>query len=289
MNAASDNVVWVIVEGGAPYLYRSTDRGTTWQQRAIPPGNFPRAEVSFVDDLHGWFATGGVPETQCNGAGTSVWRTSDGGETWQQVASVDWQHQTPGSISYRQCKQGLSFVDTMHGFLGGADPNSGPTIYATADGGLTWAHSALPDPPGFTTQSGGFTLTSGLVRGFGKTLLLPASGMRVATQMPAEYVFRSVDGGATWSYLATTGVGLYDVIFVSESRWLKIVSYHSALETTDAGSTWHGFASDYEQAAPIPALFAFGSPLVGYGTVRGSIERTVDGGHHWTVITTPGT
>jgi glycosyltransferase involved in cell wall biosynthesis len=64
------------------------------------------------------------------------------------VASVDWQHQVLGGIGYGQWKEGLSFVDAMHGFLGAWDPNHRPTIYATADGGFTWASSTLPDPPG---------------------------------------------------------------------------------------------------------------------------------------------
>jgi photosystem II stability/assembly factor-like uncharacterized protein len=33
----------------------------------------------------------------------------------------------------------------------------------------------------------------------------------------------------------------------------------------------------------------FGDANVGYATVRGSIQRTTDGGAHWTAIKTPGT
>jgi photosystem II stability/assembly factor-like uncharacterized protein len=280
VNAPSSNVVWVLIQG---LLFRSTDRGNTWQQRPIPPGNFPRPEISFIDDQQGWLATGGVPETQCNGAGTTVWHTSDGGSTWEQVASVG-----PGAIAYRQCKGGLSFVDAMHGLLGASDPNSRPTIYRTSDGGHAWAPSTLPDPPGFITLGAGDTLSPGLAKGFGKTLLIPAWGMQPGAQMESEYIFRSMDGGATWSFLATGGQGINNVTFVTESRWLKISNDGSALETTDSGKTWHSYPSDYQDAAGVPSVFAFGDPLVGYGTVRGGIRRTVDGGVHWTLIKTPG-
>ncbi len=286
LSPPSSTVVWVLVERS--YLYRSLDRGNSWQQRPIPPGNFPNPEISFIDDQQGWFATGGVPETQCNGAGTVVWHTADGGNTWQQVASVDWQHQAAGGIGYGQCKEGLSFVDAMHGFLGAWDPNRQPTIYATADGGHTWFPSTLPDPPGFVTQGGGFALRPGLVKGFGKTLLIPAWGMQEGAQMETEYVFRSVDGGATWTYVATVGQGINNVTFVTESRWLRIFNNASALETTDAGRTWHSYPSDYQDAAGVPSVFVFGDPRVGYGTVRGGIRRTVDGGLHWVMIKTPG-
>jgi photosystem II stability/assembly factor-like uncharacterized protein len=259
-----------------------------WQQRPIPPGNFPRAEISFIDDRQGWLTTGGVPETQCNGAGTAVWHTSDAGTTWQQVASVDWQHQVPGGIGYRQCKEGLSFVDAMHGLLGASDPNSRPTIYRTADGGHTWAPSTLPNPPGFVTLGAGDALTPGLAKGFGKTLLLPAWGMQPGAQVETEYIFRSVDGGATWTYIAIGGQGINNVTFVTESRWLKLPNSGNGFETTDAGKTWHSYPSDYQSAAGVASVFAFGDGLVGYGTVRGGIRRTVDGGLHWTWIKTPG-
>ena len=97
LSVPSSDVLWVLLEN--QYLYRSTDRGTSWQQQPVPPGNFPHPEISFVDDHNGWMATGGVPETQCNGAGTSVWRTSDSGTTWRLVASV-----TEGAPAFRQCK-----------------------------------------------------------------------------------------------------------------------------------------------------------------------------------------
>ena len=281
LNAPSSYVVWALVE--STFLYRSTDRGSTWQQRPVPPGNFPHPEISFIDDHQGWFATGGVPETQCNGAGTTVWHTSDAGTTWRQVASVG-----PGSSAFRQCKEGLSFVDGMHGFLGAWDANSAPTIYRTADGGITWAPSTLPDPPGFVTQGGGFALRPGLVKGFGNTLLIPAWGMQPGAQMESEYIFRSVDGGASWTYLASAGQGINNVTFLTESRWLKISTDGSALETTDAGKTWHSYASDYQDAAGVSSVFVFGDSLVGYGTVRGGIRRTVDGGLHWALIKTPG-
>jgi photosystem II stability/assembly factor-like uncharacterized protein len=55
------------------------------------------------------------------------------------------------------------------------------------------------------------------------------------------------------------------------------------------GATWHAFTFDYSQAAPIAPEIVFGDPLVGYATVRGAIQRTVDGGAHWTQLKTPGT
>ncbi len=287
LSAPSGEVVWALVADSL--LFRSSDGGNNFEQRNMPPQQvLPKPEISFVDALNGWLATGGSPETQCNGAGDAIWRTTDGGATWQKIASVDYPQTSGSGIALSQCKQGLSFVDATHGFLAAWDPDHRPTIYRTSDAGLTWARSTLPDPPGFVTQPGGFSLRAGLVRRFGDVLLLPASGMQDGASQESEYVFRSTDGGARWTFLATTGNAIGNLVFVSATRWLKIDNDSSGQETTDAGRTWHSFVTDYSNAAGVATTFVFADGNVGYGSVRGGIQRTIDGGAHWAIIETPG-
>jgi photosystem II stability/assembly factor-like uncharacterized protein len=155
--------------------------------------------------------------------------------------------------------------------LAARDKNSLPTVYRTADGGKRWTSTRLTDPPGFTTQGGGIALLAGMPRWFGATVLMPVSGVVDGTLR--VYVYRSQDSGATWSYLAnipSTGVS-----FVTDTRWLRFVS--PLEETTDSGATWHSFASDYSQAAGVVPYAVFADPSIGYATVRGQIQRTLDG------------
>jgi photosystem II stability/assembly factor-like uncharacterized protein len=287
LSAPSADILWVYFSQGL--LFRSTDRGDTWMQRSLPTQSLSSsANVTFVDDQHGWLSTGGSPETQCNGDGTAIWQTADGAATWTQVASVGGTAPGSSGIAYTQCKGILSFVDLTHGFLTAWDDNHAPTIYRTSDGGHTWKGVTLPDPPGFATQPGGFSLQVGSVRGFGTTLLVPAYGMNAATGQPAGYVYESVDGGATWAYLAAIPPP-NSVAFVTVSRWLEVQNDTGGSETTDSGKTWHAFPNDYSDAAGVASTFMFGNDRVGYGTVRGAIHRTIDGGTHWTNIKTPGT
>jgi photosystem II stability/assembly factor-like uncharacterized protein len=281
VSAPSADVVWVLADTG---LFVSEDRGGTWQQRSLPPSPAPKAEISFVDDHQGWFASGGVPETQCNGAGTEIWQTSDGARSWQLITSVDYEHLGGGGIGIRQCKEGLSFLDTTHGFLGAWDPNSRPTVYRTADGGRNWTGSTLPDPPGFVTLGAGDALRAGLVKPFGATLLVPAWGMQPDAQMETEYIFRSLDGGASWTYLATAGAGVDNVTLVTASRWLKLSNSQASFESTDGGKTWHAYTTDYQVISDDPSVFSFPDSQVGYGTANGEIRRTIDGGTHWVLI-----
>jgi photosystem II stability/assembly factor-like uncharacterized protein len=282
LSAPSTNVLWVLMEG--QYLYRSTDRGNTWEQRPLPASFLGalQSEISFVSDSEGWLSTVGSPETQCNAQTVGIWHTTDAGATWQSLGSK--------GIADSQCKSGLSFVDPNRGFLDAWDDNHAPVVYRTADGGQTWtASTPLPDPPGFKTTGSGMTLHAGLVHAFGSTLLLPAFGQQSGAQV--LYAFRSPDGGATWTYLARSPNQDGTIAFVTASRWIQLIGPGQSIETSDAGARWHPYGSDYSQAAPVAADFVFGDPLVGYATVRGSISRTVDGGLHWdwTSVRSPGT
>jgi photosystem II stability/assembly factor-like uncharacterized protein len=280
LSAPSTNVIWALVD--YRYLYRSIDRGASWEQRPLPPapGGFPQPEISFVSDQEGWLSTGGSPETQCNAESVGIWHTQDAGATWQLLGSK--------GVANSQCKDGLSFVDANRGFVDAWSTMYAPVIYRTTDGGRTWTGSLpLQGPPGFkTTISTGITLRAGLVRAFGSTLLLPAFGQQ--SGVDTQYVLRSTDGGATWAYLAGKSRD-GALAFVTASRWLQVIGPGQTLETADAGRSWHLYPSDYSQAAPVAPEIDFADSLVGFATVRGGISRTVDGGLHWTTIQTPGT
>ena len=267
-----NNVVWGLI--ASILLFRSSDAGSSWEQRPLPPSDrgLTNPEISFVDDREGWLLTTGSPATQCQSQAMAIWHTTDAGAMWQLVNA--------SGVAEAQCKRGLSFVDETHGFFAAWDQSHAPVIYRTADAGRTWSASRpMPDPPGFATQPGGITLTPGRVRAFGSTLLVTAG----------SYVFRSTDGGASWTYLATTPHTATSIAFVTASRWLELIVPSQHAETVDAGASWHPYASDYSQAAPIAPDVVFADSKVGYATVRGGLNRTVDGGAHWNVLHTPGT
>lgn len=277
LSAPSGAVVWALVAGSR--LFRSTDRGGTWSERALPP-QVPNTEVSFADDRVGWLASLGSPATQCAFQSVRLWRTTDAAATWTLLPA--------SGIGNAQCKEELSFADLSHGFLSAWDPDHPPVVYRTTDGGATWRASApLPDPPAFATRPGGFTLRAGTIRAFGPALLVEASGQ--SGGHARRFAFGSTDGGASWTYIATAPDALDELVFVTAARWLQIVPGGASRETTDGGRTWHAYTSDYSQAAPIAPRVVFGDGQVGYASVRGGIQRTLDGGAHWARIATPGT
>ena len=270
LSAPSGTVVWAFVAGTR--LFRSSDRGDTWTERSLPTG-LANVEVSFASDTNGLLLSAGTAAAQCQTQTVTIWRTTDGAGTWQQLA--------PAGIADARCKGRLASADTTHAFFTASTPSDPVVIYRSADGGATWtASTPLPAAPGNTAV---FAIP-GRPKAFGSVVLLDASGGQ-----QSKDVFRSTDGGATFSFASKVPTFDGTVAFVSAMRWLQIATSNSSQETTDGGVSWHAFTTDYSQAAPIAPDIVFGDATVGYATVRGAIQRTTDGGAHWTTLKTPGT
>jgi len=268
LSAPSANVVWALV--ASTRLFLSTDRGDTWKEQK-QPAQTTDALVSFIDDHEGWLATLGSPTAACQTQSFALSHTADAGATWSAL--------TVTGIPPAQCKNTMTFRDPTNGLVTAYDGTTAPVVYRTTDGGRTWSSGQpVPQAPG---SSGGLTVVS--VKVFGSVAVADVTGQA------KHYAYRSSDGGTTWTY-ANTAPNQQDVIaFVTATRWLQISSPGNSKETTDGGATWHAFTTDYQQAAPVPPVITFGDAQVGYATVRGAIQRTVDGGAHWSAIRTPGT
>src|SRR2546425_1054859 len=167
----------------------------------------------------------------------------------------------------------------------------GSRLFRSLDRGVSWDERGIPAAArlgeiAFAAPGAGIVLRPGKVRGFGSTLLLDEIAQR--TSGGAEFAYRSTDGGAGWTYASTAPFPM-PIAFVTATRWLQIQPPGDSRETTDGGATWHAYTTDYQQAAPVAPEIVFGDANVGYATVRGALQRTVDGGAHWTQLRTPGT
>jgi photosystem II stability/assembly factor-like uncharacterized protein len=274
--APSTNVVWVLVANSV--LFRSTNQGTTWEQRGLPMQSVGRHAISFINDSEGWFLAQGSPETQCNGALAVVLHTTDGGAQWKELSS----------LPQAQCKDYIYFYDSTHGFVTAWDDSHRPTIYRTSDGGKTWSGSTLPDPPDFKTGPGGLTLRAAIFKRFGNTLYVEAWGSQDGDIPNRQYMFRSTDNGASWSWLMK--IPSRYIAMVSESRWLQLIWPGQSMESINSGQQWHPYASDFSSDTPVGGpQIVFADSQVGYAEGRGALQRTVDGGLHWERIATPGT
>jgi len=272
LSAPSGTVVWALVAGTR--LFRSSDRGDTWTEGSLPAGVL-NAEVSFADDTNGLLLSAPSAAPDCQSQTVSLFKTTDGTKSWQKLAA--------SGITNDFCKRFPASVDATHAYLAANKPGTNAVIYRTADGGASWTASApLPIPPSLANQQTSISVT-GRPRAFGSVVLVDGAGGQ-----QTKAIFRSTDGGATFSY-ASTAPSFSPVAYVTATRWVLIGPPGQSMETTDGGVSWHAFTTDYSQGAGIAPDIAFGDASVGYATVRGAIQRTTDGGAHWTTIKTPGT
>ena len=271
LSAPSADVVWALI--GGRRLFLSADHGQTWVERSMPkaPGGSEATEISFVDDTYGWLTT-------CGRSTTLLWKTTDGARTWHTVSS---------GFPPDQCVLGLSFVDRSRGFISYRVDYSPPAIFTTRDGGDTWNGARIENPPGFVAGQPAYQFAALHIVRLGSAYYLAAHGSLPDGEV--GWVFRSTDAGAIWTYLATTPYPADSLGFVTATRWVQLIVPGQSVETMDSGHSWHAYASDYSQAAPVAPQVVFADPKIGYATARGSIQRTTDGGLHWTALTTPGT
>src|SRR5712691_1771981 len=202
LSAPSGTVVWALVAGSR--LFRSSDRGDTWVERSLPTG-LANVEIAFADDRVGFLLSTGSPATQCQTQTVTIWRTTDGAGTWQQLA--------PSGIADAMCKRGLGSSDATHAFFTTTSPNAGSLIYRSADAGASWtASAAVPIPPNLASHGASFVSITGRPRAFGSVVLV--DGLNGQT----KDVFRSTDGGATFTYASTVAAD-GSVASVTATRW----------------------------------------------------------------------
>lgn len=125
---------WAVGSGGR--IVHTFDGGATWyKQRSGTTADL--SQVRFVDPRHGW-AIGVVPDPNGSStpSGSRVLRTTDGGDTWDEVPGI------PPSWIPRS----VAFTSATDGWMDGADDSSYQNaMYRSSDGGQTWSVYTFPN------------------------------------------------------------------------------------------------------------------------------------------------
>jgi photosystem II stability/assembly factor-like uncharacterized protein len=224
-----------------------------------------------------------------------VWTTNDSGATWT-YGSIDTSVVSGQAFSPYY----LNFADAQHGwlmiFLGGGMNHAYVALFMTIDGGATWTD--ILDP---------YTVND--IQSFSKTGMVfvdPQTGWLTRDAQgvdPTPHIFRTTDGGVTWTRLdlpAPADVpNLYDSYSCSSysPNAFSALSVTIAMEcldndtfkiekdyayfTSDGGITWKTY--------PLPADYTLGEGLYFFTPQNGlalgrKIYKTTDGGQTWKFI-----
>lgn len=249
---------WAVTHQGQ--VFTTDSGGAIWTRISALPELTCAGQIEFINDKDGWVR-------EC----LSVWRTRDGGITWQKMLSVS----TPGVAGQ---PTGMSLIDANTVVVSG----SGGQIYLTKDGGETWKIQALFGGKGvdysdvwFVDQKHGWIT--------GRQVMIAGESVR-------PLLFETIDGGESWKQLSVDHEILpSSVCFVDNEGWLagskRIVNGNSIrlegmlLHTTDGGNSW-----EHVQLGPSEPFLTevrFADKEHGWVIGRDTLFRTDDSGKTW--------
>ena len=265
----------------APKLFKSTDGGASW--RVASSGLFANAADPYT--VGSLVIDPQDPNTLYAGSAADgpggIFKSTDGGANWS--ASGDG---LPGTAI-----KALA-IDPRNPNTLYAAPRRG--IFKSTDGGVSWS-----------------AVSSGLPTDFYGNGLVPIVYLAIDPQnpdtvyastatcmpcTPTSGVFKSMDGGASW-----TGSGLASSILVNPDYSVPLVlainpinpntvyagTYDGIVKSLDAGGNWN--ASNTGLTAGQIDSLTIDPQNAGafFATSQGKVLRTADGGAHWSEIYTP--
>ncbi len=231
----------------------SFSNAQSWTQLSIPESPSRYDDVFFLDENLGWAA---------DGAGASVYKTTDGGQTWNRQLTTD-------SDYFRN----IEFLDENIGFLGSLNPK----FYKTADGGETWDIVSIP---GVQAICGWDAVGESTVYGCG------------AYFEPA-YIIKSTDSGENWEFIDMSlyATSLVEVLFSDELTGYAAGGNNEGgviLKTTDGGETWteiYNTGVPGEQVWKLQILFSDSNFMFAavnaFDPLPGKLLKSNDAGASW--------
>ncbi|HEV7551890.1 MAG TPA: hypothetical protein VGP65_09410, partial [Candidatus Angelobacter sp.] len=219
-----------------------------------------------------------------------VWKTTNGGQAWTSLTDFQPSLST-GSITLDPANPDIVYVGT--GEFNAGDGYPGVGILKSTDGGASWTQMQGP----FIPKNIGFRMPAIAVSPANSQIVLAAAfGPNLAI---SGGVFRSTDGGATWTKVLSANLGATTVVFDphnisvayagivnSDANGAQTIKF---VKSTDAGATWS--ATGLAQAAGTRVIATVAptdsSVYVTYALPSGTqakMFRSRDGGNTFTEL-----
>lgn len=246
-------------------IYRTLDGGYSWDLISLPVE--PGYHYVYCVAVHPQ-----IPDTVYAGSFTSLFRSDDAGDSWEDIGVPPPDLPIPTDLVIRPDSTSLILVGSRGDY---------PGIYRSPDQGISWDRVFDEDH------------IEQLLSSPENPLLIYALTIATSGLEPAR-LFRSTDGGTSWS-LWSSAAGLATHLVVDPNDPLKMYvlgldeegARNRVLASTDAGSTWSVVTTteDVETSSFMSLGIAPGSeggPAVLYlGTNFWGTFRSADDGASW--------
>jgi photosystem II stability/assembly factor-like uncharacterized protein len=213
-----------------------------------------------------------------------LWKTTDGGVVWTPI--FDSVHvPSIGAIAVAPSNHSVVYVGTGHNLLGKG-------VYRSSDAGTTWTHVGLDDTKFITALIVDARNPNVVLAGVGSGGNFGSMAYYNNNPNPARGVFRTTDGGSTWTQVLTEGpaAGVIDLVSDPANPDVVLASLGGAVyRSSNGGAAWTKLTSNLPQASANIAVAPGTSgkrlyALVG-GRGGGGAYRSDDAGATWTLGT----
>lgn len=260
-------------------IFKSIDGGNSWQISSRELGNVDFLRL-IVDPK--------TPSTLYANSFSGIFKSTDGGATWKLSLNL------PDTEFLPIGEMAIDPVNTLNVYavLGGG-------LYKTSDGGVTWklfnvtpsvleVSAIFIDPKNPSVIYGGGAVP--------RPILAIAAGPKTQSAFLPDGLFKSVDGGQTWTSLPV-GVPFINWLAIDpvNTSTLYTSSERGILKSTDAGLSWVPKNNGVPNQTPPRDLQAIRSLVVDpqntnrvYGVAGlNGIIRSTNGGESWNRVASP--
>lgn len=207
------------------------------------------------------------PSTIYAGTRSGVYKSTDGGRSWNSSSN--------GLIkpSVTSLVIDPATPSTIYAGVSQTDFNNSSGVYKSTDGGNTW-----------NAVNNGLSNTNLL-----SLAIDPTTPSTLFAGVYGNGIFKSVNGGATWTIQGSQTVSFIDAIAVDPSTPATIyaagnISNGGVFKSTNGGVTWQGVNNGLTTTFILSLAIDPSTPSTIYAGANGGLFRSVNGGGSWSAI-----
>ena len=302
------NIIYVAAAGGG--VWKTTDAGVTYTPITDAQASLAMGAIAVAPSNHLkiYAGTGEANNAGDSNYGQGILVSNDGGTTWSLSSG-------PANVFFRRSIAKISVdpsnANTAYAAVNDFNSNSlccsGTGIYKSTDGGTTWANTT-------TSVDASYPWSDVVVDPNTPTIIYAAHG-DVFAENSTNGVYRSTDGGVTWSLLANasngSGTGRFALAVAPSANSLGLhVLYVAITQNINTGNgTLLAMLRSDNADAPTPTFTTLSSTpnfvgqqgwynlvigvdpsnsaiVYGAGSVSTNIIRSTNSGASWSSIST---